>query len=135
MRSSLSLLKGNNATAFKNILEDSSFKKRVFLEEQKAQKDNGFRRGRQNACLIYEHFRVTSTNESILDFLDLLSVTLTGDDVQGWEDTPKDDILEAMYRQKIMDSEQLKTTFAVCNQDTAQDRTCWKRTENGFVDK
>ena len=35
-------------------------------------------------------------------------------------EAPKDYILDSMYRQKLRDSEQLKTTFAVYNQDTVQ---------------
>ena len=35
--------------------------------------------------MIYEHFRVTNTNESILKFSDLMSVTLRGEDVQGFD--------------------------------------------------
>ena len=33
---------------------------------------------------------------------------------------PKDDILESMYNTELNDSEQLKNTFALCNQDTVQ---------------
>ena len=35
-------------------------------------------------------------------------------------EAPKDDSLESMYKTKLNDSEQLETTFAVCNQDTVQ---------------
>ena len=35
--------------------------------------------------MICEHFRGTGTNESILDFSDLMSVTLRADDVQGFD--------------------------------------------------
>ena len=49
-----------------------------------------------------------TTNESILDFSDLMSLTFRGDAVQGFDtgwdevllsmgDTPKDDKLESMY--------------------------------------
>ena len=47
--------------------------------------------------MIYEHFRVTGTNESILDFSDLVSVTLRGDDVQGF-DTKWDEALLSIRR-------------------------------------
>ena len=33
--------------------------------------------------MIYEHFRSTGTNASILEFGDLMSMTLREDDVQG----------------------------------------------------
>ena len=35
-------------------------------------------------------------------------------------EVPKDDTLESMYKTKFNDSEQLETTFALCNQDTVQ---------------
>ena len=42
-------------------------------------------RGRKIAHKIYEYFRVAGTRESILDFTDLMNVTLRGDDVGGKE--------------------------------------------------
>ena len=35
--------------------------------------------------MIYEHFRITGTNETILEFSDLMNVTLGEDDVQGFD--------------------------------------------------
>ena len=63
------------------------------LEEHRAQKDDRFIRGRQTAHRIYEHYRVTDTNESILDFM-----SVKWDEVLfSVGDTPKDDMLESMY--------------------------------------
>ena len=45
------------------------------MEEQKAQKEDRFLRGRQ---IAYEYFRVTGTHESIFDFSDLMGVTVRG---------------------------------------------------------
>ena len=47
------------ASALNKIIHNSHFKRRISLEEQKAQKEDRFLRGRQIACLIYDHFRVT----------------------------------------------------------------------------
>ena len=47
------------ASALNRIIHFSEFKKKVSLEEQKAQKDDRFLRGRQIAYLIYECFGVT----------------------------------------------------------------------------
>ena len=47
------------ASALNKIIHNSHFKRRVSLEEQKAQKEDRFLRGRQIAYLIYDHFRVT----------------------------------------------------------------------------
>ena len=50
------------ASALNKIIHNSKFKRRISLEEQKAQKEDRFLRGRQIAYLIYDHFRVTGTH-------------------------------------------------------------------------
>ena len=47
------------ASALNKIIHNSHFKRRISLEEQKAQKQDSFLRGRQIAYLIYDYFRVT----------------------------------------------------------------------------
>ena len=37
------------------------------------------------AFMIYDYIRVTGTDESILDFCDLVGVSLRGDNVQGFD--------------------------------------------------
>ena len=49
------------ASALNRIIHNSKFKRRISLEEQKAQKQDRFLRGRQIAYLIYEYFRVTGS--------------------------------------------------------------------------
>ena len=45
------------ASAFKKLLDKHvHFRRRVSVEEQRAQKYHRFLRGRQIACVIYEHF-------------------------------------------------------------------------------
>ena len=54
------------ASVLNRIINDTRFKKKVSLEEeQKAQKEDRFLRGRQTAYLIYEYFRVTGANDSV----------------------------------------------------------------------
>ena len=60
-----------NASAQNRIIHNSHFKRRISLEEQKAQKQDRFLRGRQIAYLIYEHFRVTGANDSVENYADL----------------------------------------------------------------
>ena len=50
------------ASALNKIIHNSQFKRRISLEEQKAQKEDRFLRGRQIAYLIYEYFRVTGVH-------------------------------------------------------------------------
>ena len=45
------------ASALNKIIHNPQFKRRISLEEQKAQKEDRFLRGRQIAYLIYDHFR------------------------------------------------------------------------------
>ena len=62
--------------------------------------------------MIFEYFRVKGNHESILDFSDLMNVTLRGNHVQGvetrWDDVPRsiteisqDNILERMYTMRF----------------------------------
>ena len=59
------------AAALNRIIHNSHFKRRISLEEQKAQKQDRFLRGRQIAYLIYEYFRVTGAYDSVENYADL----------------------------------------------------------------
>ena len=76
------MLDAKIASALNKIIEKSHFKKKVSLEEQKAQKEDRFLRGRQIASMIYDYFRVTGAHDTVLDYADLFSVTLRDDNVQ-----------------------------------------------------
>ena len=69
-------------SALKNIIINPFFKMKVILEEQKAQMQDRFLRGRQIAYMIYEYFRETGAHEAVLDYSDLFRITLHGDDIQ-----------------------------------------------------
>ena len=53
------------ASALNRIIHNTQFRRRISLEEQEAQKQDRFLRGRQIAYLIYDHFRVTGANDSV----------------------------------------------------------------------
>ena len=61
------------ASALNKIIHNSHFKRRISLEEQKAQKQDRFLRVRQVAYLIYEYFRVTGANDSVENSADLFN--------------------------------------------------------------
>ena len=116
------MLNARIASALNNIIQNSHFKKKVSLEEQNAQKEDRFLRGRQIACMIYEYFRVTGVNESVLDYAGLFTIGLRNDDIQEFDSKwdgillsmtkiPPDDILERLYELKIRESEKLKTVL------------------------
>ena len=94
-----------SASALKKIIMNPHFKKRVSQEEQKA-----------------EYFRVTGAHEAVLDYSDLFSFTLHGDDIQDFDtrwdqvflsscEVPNDKILESLYKMRMPGSDQLKTVW------------------------
>ena len=90
------MLDARIASALNKIIPNSQFKKKVSLEEQKAQKEDRFRRGRQIAYLVYDYFRVTGAHDTVLDYADLFSATLPVDNVQEF-DTRCDEVLLIVY--------------------------------------
>ena len=111
------------ASALNKIIHNSHFKRRISLEEQKAQKQDRFLRGRQIAYLIYEYFRVTGANDSVENCADLFTSGLRNDDIQEFDSKwdgilsmtkiPPDDILEGLYKLRMRESEKLKTVFGI----------------------
>ena len=67
-------------SSLNKIIQNSHFKKKVNLEEQKVQKEDRIPRGRQN-----DYFRVTDAPDTVLDYTDLLSITLRDDNVQEFD--------------------------------------------------
>ena len=92
----------------------SHFKKKASLEEQKAQKENRFLRGRQISYMIYDYFWVVGAHDTVLDYADLFTITvLRNDDVQEfdtrWDEIllsmtkiPPDDVLESFYKSRFV---------------------------------
>ena len=85
------------ASALNKIIHNSHFKRRISLEEQKAQKQDRFLRGRQIAHLIYEYFPVTGANDSVENYADLFTIGLRNDDIQEC-DSKWDGILLTMTK-------------------------------------
>ena len=119
------------ASALNKIIHNSHFKRRISLEEQKAQKEDRFLRGRQIACLIYEYFRVTGVNDSVENYADLFTISLRNDDIQEFDSKwdgilqsmtkiPPDDILEGLYKLRIRESDKLKTVLELYDLETHQ---------------
>ena len=118
------LLDARLASALNKIIQNSYFKKKVSLEEQKAQKKDRFLRGRQIAYMIYDYFRVTGAHDTVLDYADLFSINLRTDDVQDfdtrWDEIllsmskiPTDDVLESLYTSRIHESDQLQNRIGI----------------------
>ena len=103
--------------------------RKVSLEEQKAQKQDRFLRGRQIAYLIYEYFRVTEANDSVENYAELFTISLRNDDIQEfgskWDGIllsmtkiPPDDTLEGLYKLRIRGYEKLKTVLELYDLET-----------------
>ena len=114
------------ASALNKNIHNSHVKRRISLEEQKAQKQDSFLRGRQIAYLIYDYFRVTGVHDSVENYADLLTIGLRNDDTQEFDSKwdgilismtkiPPDDILERLYTLKIRESEKLKNVLELCD--------------------
>ena len=97
------------ASALNRIIHNSHFKRRISLEEQKAQKQERFLRGRQMAYLIYDQFRVTGAHDSVENYANLFTIGIRNEDIQGFDSKwdgillsmtkiPSDDILEGLYK-------------------------------------
>ena len=95
--SNFEMLDAKIASALNKIIQNSHFKKKVSLEEQEAQREDRFLRGRQIAFMIYNYFRVTGAHDTVLDYADLFSITLRNDDVQDL-DTRWDEIFLSMTK-------------------------------------
>ena len=102
------------ASALNKIIHNSHFKRRISLEEQKAQKQDRFLRGRQ--------IGVTGFHDSVKNCAGLFTISLRNDDVQEFDSKwdgillsltkiPHDDILEGLYKLRIRVSEKLKTVL------------------------
>ena len=117
--------------AFNKIMHNSHFKKKISLEEQKAQKEDRFLRGRQIAYLIYEQFRITGTDDSVENDADQFTLSLRNDDVQEFDSKwdgilllmtkiPPDDTVEELYKLRIRVSGKLKTVLELYDLDIHQ---------------
>ena len=106
------MLDAKITSVLKKSIQNANFKKRVCLEEHKAQKDDRFLRKRQIAFTIYEHFRYLLLMQlfsiTLIDSVQLYMVTTfmdlipDGDDIiLSIERVPSDDILESLKAMRM----------------------------------
>ena len=119
------------ASALNKIIHNSHFKRKISLEEQKAQKQDRFLRSRQIAYLIYDHFRVIGSHDSVENFSDLFTIVLRNFDIQEFDSKwdgillsttkiPHDEFLEGLYNLRIRESEKLQTVLELYDLETHQ---------------
>ena len=128
------MLDARIASALNNIIQNSHFKKKVSLEEQKVQKEDWFLRGRQIAFMIYDYIRVTGAHDTVLDCSDLFSVTLLDDNIQEFDSgldevllsmskIPSDDVFESLYKSRVCT---IREYVSLINSKQYQNCTTWK---------
>ena len=107
--------------------KQTHFRKKISVEEQRAQKDNRFPRRRQIDCLICEYFRPTGSYDEIQGLSGLFSIELENDDIQDfylrWDqallltsDPASDNVSEGLYVSKLQDFSHAQTIMALYNQ-------------------
>ena len=107
------------------------FKRKITVLEEKAAIEGHMVNGRQIAFFIYEHFRTCEIEGSLLEFEDLLGVTLRGDNLVAFENdwdtcltglkhVPPENILESLFRKQLEQSTQLKGMMTLYQQDYTQ---------------
>ena len=130
------------ASALNKIIHNSHFKRRISLDEQKAQKQKRFLRGRQIAYLIYAYFRntgvhdsvensrylkcriqfrVTGIQDSVENYVDLFTIRLGNDDIQEF-DSKWDGILLSMTKIQPDDILEGLYKLRIRESDKTQDR-------------
>ena len=91
------------------------FRRRVSVEEQRAQKQNRFLRGRQIAYMIFDHYQANGAHEAVQGLSDLFNIFLQNDDVQefdkrwdqiliGTSALPHENVLEGFNKMKLQGS-------------------------------
>ena len=104
-------------------IHNTQFKRNISLEEQKAQQEDRFLRGRQIAYMICEYFWVTGANDSVENYADLFTIVFRIDDFQEFDskgngilssimNITSEDILEGLCKLRKRESEKLKTVLA-----------------------
>ena len=75
------------------------FRTRVLNEKKKKhRRSQGYLTGRQIACLIYEHLKISDTDGTVLDTCDLVKNELRSDNVQIF-DTKWDEAIITVQKQ------------------------------------
>ena len=109
------------------------FRKRVVTEEESAQQNSRFMTWRPVAWMIYDHFKVSDTDGTVLDLPDLVKVEIGNDTLQSfdtkWDETivamrehPDEEIMENLYLSRNSSSSWLR-----CASETRFRKQNWKQ--------
>ena len=98
------MLDARIVSALRKNIFNTSFKREVKVEEQRAQKHDRFLRWRQIAFMIYDHFEATGAhhaaqglqNDDVQDFDTRWDLTLL-----GTSEKPQENVLGGLYKMKL----------------------------------
>ena len=107
------------------------FRKQVQVKETALSREGKMIKGRQVAWVIYKNFKHSEEDGAMLEWDELLSVDLRGDNLQqfenDWNNTilnirelPDEVFLETLFRKPLDKSEQRKNDMALYQQDITQ---------------
>ena len=99
------------ASALNKIIHNSHFKRRISLEEQKVQKEDCFLRGRQISFMIYHYFRTIDADDTVLDYVYFIFVTLHDNVLLSESKRTLDHVLGACTNQEYESLRNLETVF------------------------
>ena len=117
------------AAALKKCYDKQThFRKKIRVEEQKAQKNDRFIRGDKIAYFMYDYFRTTGSYDEIQGLSGLFNIRLENDDIQDFDqrwdqallsasDLPSNKIVESLYISKLQNSSQIQSIMALYNQE------------------
>ena len=126
------MLEAMTASALKRLLDKHiHLRKRVSVEEQRAQQYDRFSRGRQIAHRIFEHFRTIGAFEAVQGVSDQFRKRSQDDDVQDFDtrwdqalsaasETPTETVVEGLYKSKLKDSVRRQTELAMYEQENVR---------------
>ena len=119
-------------SALNKIIHNPQFHWRICLEEQKAQKEDRFFRGRQIAYLFYDYFRVTGSHDSVENLYrpvhyQFFEMTIFRNSILSeteffcpWRQSHLMTSWKGLYKLRIRESEKLKTVSELYDLETQQ---------------
>ena len=110
------------------IPTSSDFARDILNLEERLAKEGKMLNGRQLAWLMYENFRVSEVEGSLLELDDFMQISLVGDNLfkfdadwtYGLENVrrrPDDETLESLYKKQLEKSHQLKSAMSLYKHD------------------
>ena len=126
------ILDARIASALRKIISRTSFRIRVSVEEQRAQKCNRFLRGRQIASIISCHFQSIGAFDAVQGLSDLFSMCLQDDDVQdldtrwdqiflGTSEMLSENVFEGLHKRNCKIPNHFKQCLQLYSQELSRD--------------